>query len=278
MQELPDLLDKVIPSVVQIMTPTGQGTGFVINENGLIITNKHVVGYNKFVQIRNNEEDIRYGQVVAANPYIDLAVVYSEGTFNNKLKLADSSEVRLGESVVAVGHPYGYDYTISQGIISSIGRKDVNPTFKDVGFFQLDMGINPGNSGGPVLKRTNGEVIGMVTMGVLNADNIGFAVPSTYNKQYLDEIAAYDRDTLVKKIYCSICGNLNPHETKYCQKCGAKIETLTLEQFVKSMPKDVQPGKEKKGIEVEGQVKCPSCGAENKKESRYCEKCGTTLG
>lgn len=278
MQELPDLLDKVIPSVVQILTPTGQGTGFVLNENGLIITNKHVVGYNSFVQIRNNEEDIRYGQVVAANPYIDLAIVYSEGTFDNKLKLADSSDVRLGESVVAVGHPYGYDYTISQGIVSSIGRKDVNPSFKDIGFFQLDMGINPGNSGGPVIRRTNGEVIGMVTMGVLNADNIGFAVPSTYNIEYLEQVSAYDKDTIIKKIYCSVCGNLNSDQTKYCQKCGAKIQRMTLEEFVKTLPKDIKPGKEKEGSHVEGKLKCPSCGAENPKNNRYCDKCGTTLG
>ncbi len=277
MLKLPDLLDKIIPSVVQIITPTGQGTGFVLSEDGLIITNKHVIGLNNFVQVVKKDGTKTYGQVVASNPHFDFAALYVNDTFKDTLKLADSSSVRLGEDVVAIGHPYGYDYTISQGIVSSLGRKDVGPAFKDVDFFQLDMGINPGNSGGPVVRRNNGEVIGMVTLGLAQGDNIGFAVPSSYSMKYMESEALNEKDRVLNYIYCSSCGNMNEGEVKYCNRCGASIQKITLDDFIKSLPKEEGSQREKDASPVKEEKQCPSCGTMNKKDVKYCLKCGTTL-
>ncbi len=275
--ELPDLIDQILPAVVQIITPTGQGTGFVINEkDGLIVTNKHVVEFNTFVQVVTNDGRKFYGQVVASDPHIDLSVLYVNETFPKALKLSDSSNVRLGESVIAIGHPYGYDYTISQGIISSKGRKNVGPTFRDVEFFQLDMGINPGNSGGPVMKRDSGEVVGMVTLGVREADNIGFAVPSNYDREFLSKIATMSKTDAIDSTYCSVCGNMEKKDAKYCSRCGSTIEKISLDKFIASLPENA--GKvEKSPIEIGDKKKCPNCETLNEKTDRYCKKCGTVL-
>lgn len=276
--ELPDLLDRIIPAVVQILTPSGQGTGFVLSEDGLIISNRHVVGYERFVKVVTKEKKEYYGQIIASNPHIDFCVIYvPDAKFNDTLSMIDSDGVRLGESIVAIGHPYGYDYTISQGIISSKGRKDVGPAFKNVEFFQLDMGINPGNSGGPVVRRGTGEVIGMVTLGLRQADNIGFAVPSNYGNTYLTKINAYDRESALNSIYCTVCGSASAGSSKYCNKCGSTIEKMTLEDFKKSL--NIEAGeREKEAVEFGKEKKCPSCGTVNEETAKYCKKCGSTLG
>lgn len=275
-QELPDLVDQTVPAVVQIITSSGQGTGFVISDKGLVVTNKHVVGYNTFVKIITSEKKEYYGQVVASDPHIDCSILYVDAPFSGMLSLGDAPQARLGDSVVAIGHPYGYDYTISQGIISSKGRKNVNPTFKDVEFLQLDMGINPGNSGGPVIRRDNGKVVGMVTLGLQQGDNIGFAVPSNYVVEFVDKVSKITKEDALKSSYCTVCGSMNKEDSAYCIKCGSKINKTSLEEFKKTMPKTEQE-REKEATAVEGKIKCPACGTNNEKDSRYCIKCGTTL-
>jgi serine protease Do len=277
-KELPDMLEEILPAVVQIVTATGQGTGFVVQENGLIVTNRHVVGYNPFVEVKTNEDKKYYGQLIASNPHIDTALLYVNKDFSRTLKLVDSSSTRLGEPVVAIGHPYNYNYSVHQGIISSIGRKDVGPLFKNVKFLQLDMGINPGNSGGPLIRRKTGEVIGMITLGLFQGDNIGFAMPSNYTDEFIKETEAKNKEKALSSIYCSVCGYMNENKTTYCNRCGSKIQKIQLKEFVDSLPKKESTNVMQVSDNNEsGKIKCPSCKTVNDSKRRYCENCGTTL-
>ncbi len=164
---LPDVVEEIMKAVVQIKTPGGQGTGFFIRDDGLVITNKHVVGNDVFVKVRTKEGLEYDGQVCKGDSTTDYAFLFTNAPCKKILSFADSESVRVAETVVAIGHPYGYDFTVSEGIVSAIERHEVVPGLNSVGFLQLDAGINPGNSGGPLIRKS-GEVLGMITMTLLD--------------------------------------------------------------------------------------------------------------
>jgi putative serine protease PepD len=188
-------------SVVQIRVSSGgaggSGTGFVIDSNGTIVTNAHVVAGASQVQVRF--DDNRSGvdaEVVGRDQSSDLAVlrVDSSNTQNIKpLKLADSENVRVGDLAVAIGYPLGLDRTVTAGIISGVGRAIRAPNgFSIDKVIQTDAPINPGNSGGPLLDGA-GRVIGVnsqiATAGGGGGNvGIGFAVPSNTVRQIVPRL------------------------------------------------------------------------------------------
>ncbi len=135
----------------------GTGSGFVVDTNGFILTNAHVVegATNIYVTLTDKREF--KAKLIGSDPKSDIALVKIDATNLTKLPIGESSRVRVGEWVLAIGSPFGFDNTVSAGIVSAKGR-EVNDSITP--FIQTDVAINPGNSGGPLIN-TRGEVIGI---------------------------------------------------------------------------------------------------------------------
>ena len=178
--------DAAGPGVVSVQAGPASGTGFVVRGDGVIVTNAHVVGGAETAQVRFNDTGHQVeGDVLGTDPSSDLAVLRvdpgSVGSLR-PLRLADSDEVRVGDSVVAIGHPFGLDRTATAGIVSGVGREIRAPDgFQIDEAIQTDAPINPGNSGGPLLD-IRGRVVGVnaqiATAGNRGNVGIGFAVPA----------------------------------------------------------------------------------------------------
>ncbi|MCW3017545.1 MAG: hypothetical protein JWO02_4637 [Solirubrobacterales bacterium] len=187
------------PAVVSIRTSSGSGTGFLVSDTRTVATNAHVVDGTKVVTVRFGPEgrDIT-GEVMGTDPSSDLAVVRlpagSAPTGAKPLALADSNQVRIGDPVVAIGNPFGLDRTLTEGVISGLGRAIQAPNHYEIDdALQTDAAINPGNSGGPLLDDA-GQVIGVnsqIETGGASAGNvgIGFAVSSNTVRQVVPALA-----------------------------------------------------------------------------------------
>ena len=173
------------PGVVSVRTGGGSGTGFVVDRDGTIVTNAHVVGDADNVQVRFADEETADARVVGVDRSSDLAVLKADTSETgplHALELADSGGVRTGQLAVAIGSPFGLEQTATAGIVSGIGRHIQAPDgFQIDSVIQTDAPINPGNSGGPLLDA-RGRVIGVnsqiQTGGSQGNVGIGFAVPS----------------------------------------------------------------------------------------------------
>jgi S1-C subfamily serine protease len=183
------------PAVVSIKTSRGSGTGFLIDKEGTLVTNDHVVDTSTTVQVKFGTEGRTIsGDVKGVDASSDLAVVHIDPSTIpagvKPLQFADSSGVRVGDVAIAIGNPFGLDRTVTEGIVSSLGRTLTAPNgFQIDGVIQTDAAINPGNSGGPLLDD-GGKVIGVnsqIATNGLSSGNvgIGFAVPSNTVRQVL---------------------------------------------------------------------------------------------
>ena len=159
---------------------TGQGSGFIIDRSGIILTNAHVVDNADKVTVTLKDGRTFNGQVKGTDEVTDLAVVAinPQGNSLPVATLGDSNSLRVGDWAIAVGNPVGLDNTVTLGIISTIGRSAAKVGIPDkrLDFIQTDAAINPGNSGGPLLN-SKGEVIGINTAIRADAMGIGFAIP-----------------------------------------------------------------------------------------------------
>ncbi|MBX3273934.1 MAG: trypsin-like peptidase domain-containing protein [Sandaracinaceae bacterium] len=167
------LFDRLRAGVVGVRAGTGQGTGWIATDAGLVVTNAHVVGYADLVELRDADERRVQGKVVFVDVARDLAFVTPRERLGGPaLRVGDSALVYPGQPVLAFGHPLGLSYTLTRGVISAIGR-EVN----GVRYLQTDAAVNPGNSGGPLVDE-RGDVIGVSTFVRANAQNLGFALPT----------------------------------------------------------------------------------------------------
>ncbi len=167
----------------------GLGSGFIINPEGYIFTNNHVVEEADEILITLENGSEYEAKVVGTDPRTDMALIKIDaGEKLPYLPLGDSDALQVGETVVAIGNPLGLSHTVTRGIVSQKGRKDINPSGKHIhsNFIQTDASINPGNSGGPLLN-IYGEVIGINTA-VAQAQGIGFAIPINMAKTLLPQL------------------------------------------------------------------------------------------
>jgi S1-C subfamily serine protease len=192
---LPDLFERAEPSVVQIsasndFSEEGKlGSGFVFDDNGHIVTNNHVISGTSTFDVTFVDGTVYRATLIGSDPYTDLAVLYIEDVPQEKLislPLANSSAVRVGEQVAAIGNPFGLSSSMTSGIVSGVGRLIPSEEgsaplqFFIPDIIQTDAPINPGNSGGPLLN-TRGQAIGINTAirsSTGEFAGIGFAVPS----------------------------------------------------------------------------------------------------
>ncbi len=204
MQAFARLARAIGPAVVNITTlqkggelrrTRGQGTGFVIERSGYVLTNNHVVENSEEIKVRlvDNPEEMP-ARVVGRDEATDIALVKIDPPLPLAVApLGDSDKVQIGEWVVAIGSPFGLDHSVTAGIVSAKGRHDVRPGGSSAGYYdfiQTDASINAGNSGGPLIN-VRGEVIGINTAMNPNAQGIAFAVPINMAKAILPLLASH---------------------------------------------------------------------------------------
>jgi S1-C subfamily serine protease len=174
----------------------GQGSGFVVNADGTILTNAHVVEDADRVTVILKDGRRLDGTVLGVDEVTDLAVVKVREAGLPVARLADSDQVQVGDWAIAVGNPFGLDNTVTLGIVSTLNRSSALAGIPDkrLDFIQTDAAINPGNSGGPLLNE-DGEVIGINTAIRANAAGIGFAIPINKAKEVMPILARGERVT-----------------------------------------------------------------------------------
>jgi S1-C subfamily serine protease len=177
------------------------GSGFVVSSNGLILTNKHIVSKSKnanYLVITSNDKKYK-ASVLSIDPINDVAILKINEKNLPTIPLGDSSKIKLGQGVIAIGNALGiFKNTVSYGIISGISRhlyasQNKNTPAQELrGLIQTDAAINPGNSGGPLINL-EGKVIGINSVMVQGAENIGFAIPINTAKRDLEDIKKYGK-------------------------------------------------------------------------------------
>ncbi len=176
------IVENAVDSIVSIKTNVAQGTGFIITDNGFVVTNAHVLEGAKFaIATTSDDDDIRMS-LVGYNTDLDIALLKINGSYDY-LRFGNSDDAKVGEKVVAIGNPLGLSFSVTEGIISAVHRE-----FKDSpgGYIQTDASLNPGNSGGPLID-VDGKVIGINNFVVGGAENLGFALESNYIVESINE-------------------------------------------------------------------------------------------
>jgi serine protease Do len=206
-EPIPALFERVSPSVVSISAVEIDrfeiengiklvvGSGFIFSDDGLVLTNSHVVFDRQAITVILDDGRKVNATLLGADPIYDLAVLRIPIVRKeiSKALLGNSDEVRIGEDVVAIGNPLALEQTLTRGVVSGLNRFVPDSPFSlALPLIQTDAPINPGNSGGPLFNRC-GEVIGITTLMLSDAQNIGFAVPINTAKQVIPQLVKHGR-------------------------------------------------------------------------------------
>ena len=189
--------EKLRPAVVNLRGPRGRaegsGSGILFTPDGFLLTNHHVVHGNERVGIRLQEGGELEGRVIGADPWTDLAVVQANASSLPYAAFGDSAALRVGQLVVAIGSPYGFESTVTAGVISATGRtlRSITGHLVD-NVIQTDAALNPGNSGGPLVDSRS-SVIGINTAIIQPAQGICFAIPINMAKHILPQLLQHGR-------------------------------------------------------------------------------------
>jgi serine protease Do len=200
---IPDLYERVSPAVVSIVATAfnpydrsnpverHEGSGVLFDPSGLLLTNAHMVVGHQVISVTLDNGTILPGQIVGADPLFDIAIVRVPQQPSGALpiaRLGDSDALRVGEEIYVIGNPFGLEQTLTRGIISAVNRVLPGATWSmREPLLQTDAAINPGNSGGP-LVNTCGDVIGITTAILPDAQSIGFAIPVSLVKSVMPDL------------------------------------------------------------------------------------------
>jgi len=181
-----DIVARVSPAVVSITNAKGLGSGFVIDSDGYIVTNNHVMSGLNEAEIRFSDGTKYKGRLIGRDEATDIALLKIDAPKSfPSLRFYDDQRMRVGDLVLAVGNPFGLNGTVTAGILSARGRDEIG-SGQYTDYLQLDAAINPGNSGGPTFD-VNGRVIGMNTLG-RPGSGIGFAIPSSTIQRVVEDL------------------------------------------------------------------------------------------
>src|SRR5437870_1318862 len=233
------VVDKVRPAVVHIQVEHGSrrgqrrdgaGSGFIITPDGYLLTNSHVAGGAAALEVTLPDGRAVAGELVGNDPDSDLAVVKIGASNLSYARLGDSSRVRVGQLAVAIGSPYGFQHTVTAGIVSALGRSMRAQTGRLLdNIIQTDAALHPGNSDGPLVNST-AEVIGVNTAVILPAQGICFAIASNTAERVA---IALIREGRVRRAYLGISAQDLPLLRRVVRhfdlprESGARVEALT---------------------------------------------------
>ena len=243
---------QVGPAVVSVYTGGaeeaerargGAGSGVVVTPDGYLLTNEHVVQRVERARIAFVDGRTVSAVVAGRDPATDLAVLRAEASALPYAQLAATQRLRAGQLVVAVGNPLGYESTVSAGVVSALGRSLRSRQGRLIeGIVQHTAALNPGNSGGPLVDA-RGEVTGINTAIIPNAQGIGFAVPAATAQWVLTEILTQGR---VRRAWLGIAARDRPLDLRLVRALGLEatraVEILSREREGPAAESDLQPG------------------------------------
>ncbi len=186
-QDFSSVIEESVNSVVTIITDVSQGTGFIIDEQGYIVTNAHVLNRASQLKIISSDREQYDGELLGYNLTTDIALLRIPGK-HNFLELEESKDITIGEKVIAIGNPLGLSFSITEGIVSAKDRKINNLP----AYIQTDVALNPGNSGGPLINK-KGKAIGINNFKIAG-EGLGFALESDYIKKSVNIITRKESD------------------------------------------------------------------------------------
>jgi len=210
--DLLDAFSRSVIGVVELVGPavvgvSGVGTGMLITPDGYALTNSHVVSAVKAYELTLRDGSSLKAELVGKDPHTDLAVLRASGTGLPHARLGDSNQLRVGQLVVAIGHPFGFQSTVTTGVVSAVGRTMHAQSGRTIeNIIQTDAALNPGNSGGPLVDA-RGQVVGINTAIIAMAQGICFAVPSNTAQRVVSLLI---RDGRVVRSYLGITGETWP--------------------------------------------------------------------
>jgi len=183
-EDFSGIIEDSVKSVVTIRTDVSQGTGFIITDDGYVVTNAHVLSGAKYVESLDYHQNTIPTTFVGYSEDYDIALLKLNGNYE-ELKLDDSDDVQIGEKVIAIGNPLGLQFSVTEGIVSGVHRPGLNtiPVY-----IQTDAALNPGNSGGPLINK-QGKVIGINNFKIGEGESLGFALESNYIKDVVNKIS-----------------------------------------------------------------------------------------
>src|SRR5262245_56868801 len=238
-----DAYSNVVVRVAELLRPAvvnlragqgrrqGSGSGVLFTPDGFLLTNHHVVQGSPRVRVRLHDGRELAGRVIGNDPWTDLAVVQAEGGGLPHAALGDSARLRVGQLVVAIGSPFGFESTVTAGVVSALGRtlRSITGALVD-NVIQTDAALNPGNSGGPLVD-SRGRVVGINTAVIQPAQGICFAVPIDMAKAVLPQLLRFGR---VTRGYLGLHGRAVPLPRAAAEKHGLTqthaVEVVAVEE------------------------------------------------
>ncbi|MEY3436167.1 MAG: trypsin-like peptidase domain-containing protein [Sphingobacteriales bacterium] len=216
---IPLIIEQFQYVIIQIATQSGTGTGFYVRDHHLIVTNHHVVKEFPEVTIAGKQFTKTLTRVWYTDLKHDLAFLKPpEHVEFPNIQFGEYRDIKDGDVVIAIGHPYGLSYSATQGVVSKVDR--IREGLK---YIQIDAAINPGNSGGPLVNQ-RGEIIGVNSFIIRGGDNLGFALPINYLNVALALYATHRGEASSRCPSCDFLVLLsNIDSGKYCPSCGTEI-------------------------------------------------------
>lgn len=232
-----NIIQNFRENIVQVFTPYGGGSGFVIEGRPYIVTNSHVVENCLDVAVRWTGHEKTRSRVLFRDTLYDIALLEIPVDFSAKGGVISTGPVETGQKIVAIGHPRGLAYSATQGIISKEER-----IYNGKKFIQIDAAINPGNSGGPLLNA-QGSVIGINTFILTESESLAFAVPSSRLEAAFTDYEPYSGNPSIRCTSCENVIHAGNFEGNYCSVCGNKVDMRLLQ------PEEYKPSGISKTIE-----------------------------